>query len=657
MNRTTALIVALAILLGHALAIHKTGSNEIAPPFDTAYVAFRVARNFVHTGVFAWEQGVSGLDSYPSLLWIAVAAIPERLYLPVNQFCQAVGMLSAFASVLVLSSFSPKRLSGVIAPLLFVVCGGVASAALSGTETALLGLGVAYAFLSYERERPKSMALGLVIATLARPQGLVFSLALLAIEIVRRIASGGSAPRRSMWLAFATPLAAAMCVALVRFASTGEMFSPWMAQLVNFGPRVRREGLEYLLDYLIASGNATLFVFPLYYLLRGVLSGLGIRACILTLAWAAVVAQGGGGALPFFEAMTPITAVMLVAVQEAMQLALDSKRRVWPQVTWALFLLGLGLSAAASKFPGDLGPLRLEAGHRAWMEPRTLARFGYEEKNGRMGLSEEILATERLREIGLFLRSNIDPGFSVLSPWPGAIGYLSRLRVVDPLGRTTPSPGETRTRPWEGLPRADVAKALAERPEYIVPTIRFGETPPSAQDIAAEWAKSLDNEPHRPQRSLGIRSQLVDYELIAVPVTNPYARVGVFPHGHFYLMRRRDLQLAPRLNVELDGRQIHVDVTHRSHEQLAELRVEVRDRQGSLWFLRPTGEFVRAPEVSARTHLLLYPTGERHITLIRAHLPDELDAVEVRAQLRNPGAVGDSLFSDISEPVSVIVSR
>ncbi|NUP97902.1 MAG: hypothetical protein HUU28_17230, partial [Planctomycetaceae bacterium] len=179
MNRTTALFVALAILLGHALAIHQNLAGEIAPPFDFAYVAFRVARNLVQAGEFGWETGVFGLDSYPSVLWVGVAAIAERLYLPVNQLAQFVGLGCAFACVLVLARFSPERLAGVIAPLLFVFSGGVASAALSGLETSMLALWILIAFLAYERGARGWMTAGLVLATLTRPQGFVFVLLLL----------------------------------------------------------------------------------------------------------------------------------------------------------------------------------------------------------------------------------------------------------------------------------------------------------------------------------------------------------------------------------------------------------------------------------------------------------------------------------------------
>lgn len=652
MNRATALFVALAILLGHALAVHKTAAGEIAPPYDVAYVAFRIGRNFAQLGELSWTQGVLGIESYPSLLWIAVSALAERLYWPVHRVSQGVGMVSALLCVLTLAQFSPVRLAGVIAPLLFVVSGAVAASALSGLETASLALLVTFAFLAYERGWRTSLGLALGLAAITRPQGLVFAAALTAIELVRRLrerSRPAAAPRPSLWLPLAVPFAAAAATSMMRWQATGHWSSTWLTQLLELRPKVVREGLEYLVDFVATSGSGALFVFPLWYWFRRSLSGVGIRACVLTIVWATAIALGGGGFLPCSEAMAPIVAVLLVAVQEAMQIALDSKRRIWPQVTWFLFITGLGASALASKFPGDIGPLPVEALHRAWMKPRTAARYGYADELGRVGLAEEILATERLREIGLFLRDNIDPSHAVLTPWPGAIGYLTQRRVIDPLGRTAPSPGEARTRPWEGLTRADVLKALAARPEYILPSLRFGDISPTAQDVAQEWVQSLDLLREKQQRPMHLRSYMSDYELITVPVVGAGSRPGVFPRNHFRLMRRVDLGLSPSISLRVDGRRIALDVSHRSYPQLVEVRVRAANASGQTWNLRPNGEWDHAPNLLARSQVMLFHTGEHSIRLLEAELPMALGAVDVSAELRNPGAVGESLFSSCSD--------
>jgi len=651
LNRTTALFVALAILLGHALAIHKTAAGEIAPPYDMAYAAFRIARNFVQSGEFAWSSGTIGIESYPSLLWILLMSLAERFYWSVNQAAQSIGMVSALLCVLTLAQFSPGRLAGVIAPLLFVVSGSIAAAALSGMETATVALLVTFSFLAYERGWRVALAVSLSLTAISRPQGLLFVLVLLAVEAVRRLVAlrrPPKTPRASLWISFAGPVVLAAAMAYIRHQATGHWTSTWISQLFEARPKVVGEGLQYVRDFFVSSGGGLLFVFPLWYLARGSLSGVGIRACVLTVAWIVGEIFAGGGSLPYSEAMTPILAVLLVAVQEAMQLALDSRRRGWPQVSWVLFLLGLSASALASKFPGDLGPIPFEALHRQWMTPHTVARFGYREDLGRLGLAEEILATERLREIGLFLRDNIDANHTVLSPWPGAIGYLSRRQVIDPLGRTSPSPGEARTRVWEGMPRADIAKALSLSPDYVIPSLAFGEAAPSAQDIAQEWTKSLDLLKDKQQRALNLKSRMADYELITVPVVGSGSRAGIFPRNYFRFLRRVSLGLAPRVFIESDGERLRVEVGHAAYPQLVDLRVQARDASGAKWTLRPTGEWVKAPNALARTSIMLFHTGERRIRLIETAPPPGDGSWEVRAVLRNPGASGESLFSSVS---------
>jgi hypothetical protein len=654
MNRNTAIVLGLAILLAHTLALHKDPSGAIAAPYDVAHVAYRIARNGVHSGSLAWESGVFFADSYPSLLWIAVAAAGERLYLSVSSFCQGVGLVSALATAVALSRFSPVRLSGVIAPLFFVVSGGIASAALSGTETATVAWLVTSAFLAYERGYGPLFAAFATLACLSRPHACVFVAALLAIEAVRALLK--REPGRKPLIAwFAAPALALGVLSLARHAATGRWISPWTELLFARDPRVVREGLAYLLDFVRASGAAALIAFPLWYLVRGALGGVGLRALALVLAWSGAVAATGGGSLPFFEAMTPILAVLLVAVQEAMQIALDSKRRRWPQVTWALFLLGIASSVLVSKYPGNLGPFPVERVHREWMQPGTTARFGYQEPLGRLGLGEEVLYTARLREIGIFLRDHVDPDCTVLTPWPGAIGYLSRLQVIDALGRTAPVVAGERPRPWEGVPRADVLAALQRDPSYIVPTLTFGDEAPTAQSIAADWVKALDLHPERAGRARAIREELSSYELITVPAGDSPGARAAFGRGRFYLLRRGELGLAPSLEVEVEGREVVVSARHRADEQIADLRVQVVERSGRVWSMRPNGEATRHEDALARVSLLLFPSGERRIELYRARLPDDLDLVEVRAVLRNPGAVDDSLFSATSEEVTAAV--
>ncbi len=658
MSRTFALLLAFAILVAHMLAIHKDAADAFAPPYEMAHVAYRLARNFVHNGEFAWDPGESNVESYPSLLWVALSTIPERLYLRVTACTQFVSLSCALVTAGMLARFSPERLAGVIAPLLFVASGTVAAGAASGTEMTLAALLLTGSFLAYERGSRGWLATLLGLLCLARPEGFLFACSLLLIELARAARARASGrERRALFAPFLAPAAVALCVCLVRFALTEHLLSPWSKHLTHPDRLPWRAALAYLRDYFVSSGSALLIVFPLWYLARRTLSGLGQRALLLTLAWGAITTLGGSGPqpLPFSQFMLPILAVLFVAVQEAMTHALDSKRTWLPPLTWTLFALGMAVSALASKFPGDLGPLRTEHLQRAWMRPHTPPRFGYSDQLGRTGLDEEIENTERLRGLGVFLRDHLDPAHSVLTPWPGAIGYLSRLRVIDAMSRVTPMPGMLRARGWNALERCDIVAALSQRADYIVPTLGSGTHAPSTEEIVLAWIEQLDHDPESPERRARIVKQMSEYELITVPGASADSR-PLRTGDRYYLLRHRDLQLSPQLSVVHEGRSFVISVQHRSHQQLVDLCVQLEDEAGELWSLRPSGEFERRPNLTARRGLLLYPTGSRSIELVRGELPADVRAVRLLASLRNPGARG-GLGIDAASPELIIGLR
>lgn len=654
MNRTFALLVAAAVLLAHMLAIHVGASDALAPPYEVAHAAFRLARNFVQSGEFAWSPGLPNVESYPSLLWIAISVVPERLHVPVTTFMQVVSSFCALLTTWTLARFSPGRLAGVIAPLLFVASGAAAAAAGSGTEFSLAALLVTASFLAYEQGRRVRLGLFASLACLTRPECVGFVVVLFVIELARpRRGEPGGEPRRGMRRAFLAPFLVVAGVCALRWSISGHVLSPWAKPLTHFDRWPMTESIAYLRDYFASTVPALLIVFPLWYVLRAALSGLGVRALILTISWCAIANLGGGGpqVLPYSMHMLPILAVLLVAVQEAMTQALDSPRRFMEPLVWGAFLAALAFSAVASKFPGDLGPLRVKAWHRAWMTRHAPARFGYEDQLGREGLAEEIDKTERLRGIGIFLREQLDPRFSVLTPWPGAIGYLSGLRVIDALSRATPMPGMLRAEAWSAIEPRDLIAGLEQHADYIVPTLAGSPVAPTIEEIAVSWIEGLDLDPRSQARNVRIRELLADYEVLTVPATrvDPAAQAS---GERYHLARRRELGLSPALALDVGGADFAVAVEHRSHAQLADLYVWV-EAGGQRWFLAPDGIFTRRAELTARRSLLLYPTGTRTIELVRADLPREFAGATLFAVLANPGAprasgaVGEAVRSEI----------
>jgi len=652
MNRTFALFLASAVLLAHMLAIHEDAADAIAPPYEMAHVAFRVGHNLASTGRFAWDPSARFVESYPSPLWVALAAGSELLGLSTASAMQLLSAACALATVWVLARFSPSRLAGVIAPVLFVASGAVASSAASGTELTLAALLITAAFLAYERGRPRSLALLLSLACLARAECAPLAAVLLIIELVRRPRPDAAGPRRSMLRAFLPPAVLVAGVCALRFALTGHALSPWAATFAHPGGLRPLAALAFLRDFLVTSGPGLLAAFPVWYLARSFLSALGTRALILTGAWSLLTSLGGGGpqALPYSQFMVPVLALLLVAVQEAMTLALDSRRAFLPRLTWVLFVLGLIVSVLTSKFPGNLGPLQLEDLHGAWMTASAPRAPGQSTQLGREGLADEIKATARLRRLGAFLRDNLDPELSVLTPWPGAIGEVSGLRVIDALGRTMPAPGAAGPpAPWGALGPWDVLSAIEQRPDYIVPTFARLPDPPTPVQVAQEWSLGLDLAPSSAERRARLLKGLGEYELITVPAV---AVDGLRPPpgDWFHLMRRRALMYMPELSARMVDGELVVSVRHTAHQQLVDLLVQIEDDRGAVWALDPAGELARRPDIRARRALLLFPTGTRAIELGRFDLPDAQRMRAVRATLCNPGA------TDEDDPVCPVVT-
>jgi len=645
MNRSIALFVALAVLVAHSLAIHTDGSATLAPPYDLAYVAFRIGQNVAHEGTLSWVQGLDAFDSYPSLLWIAVCAAAEYVWwVPINLFTQMLGMAAAMSTLVLASRFHPDRIASLIAPFLLAISGCVAAAAVSGTETALLMCCATTAFLAFERRWSTPLALALVLCGLTRPEGWLFAAAMFALRALQAVRQ---ADLRRELTAFIAPGAAFVLVALWRLEHTGHALSAYSQALATLDEGELAGGLAYLADFFVTAASPALVAYAIWYLLRGRLSPTGARALLLFVLWSALIVAQGGGTMPFSISILPALPLGLIAAQEGMITALNSTRRWVRGVAWAGFLGAVSMSALASRGPADMGPIPLGELQAALMEPRFPPRYGYADRLGRAGLEEEIERTRTLRHIGIFMRENLDPAHSVLTPWPGSIAYLSRLSVLDLQGRTDPgAPGE-RQRPWSGRHRVDVLRALERRPDYVVPFLEPPARTPSEQDLASTWIHELDDRQPSESRAAQLAAALGEYELIAVPLSGGARREGKRQRSRepAFLLRRRALGLAPVVELVVDGEELAVLLSHHGHEQLATLLVWEAAGDGAQRFLDPTGRFVQAAAVQARTDLLVVPTGERPIELIRARLPAREGPVTLHAVLRNPGAKGTQRYA------------
>ncbi len=657
MKRSTALLLAMATLLAHILTLQQDARGILGPPEERAHIAFRLGRNLIQDIDGSWNVGGGFVDAYPSPGWILLAAAAELFRLPPTLVAQGMALVCALGVVIVVSRFSPDRLAGVMAPFLCVTSGVLAAAAGGGTELTAFAMVWCASLLALEAGRRHALTLFLCTAVLLRPEGLLLTLALLTLSLAsrsrrRRIDEPLPGQARVPLKAFASPLVLVAAFCALRAALGGGWISPTAAEALQFDPERVRAGLNYLGDFALRAGFPLLVALPLLMFPRG-LSARGRRALVMGLAWCAWVAWNGGDRLPLWTMLAPAIPPLAVAIQEALVVWIDGRSAAPRAAAWVLFFLGLGGSALASRQPGDLGPIRIAEIQRRWQDPShsPLPRL-YASQPGRAGKLDALRRDERLRAIGVFVRDALPQSASILTPWPGAIGYLSRHTTYDLFGRTGALPGEPGPRSHFGPMRTDLLAALAQEPDYLVLTLLDEERPPAGRDLVDDWLTQLDERGDEPGRRQALLDALRAFELITVPVPKTSDTLDSVSDLPLYILRARSLGQQPTLKLRgLGEGRFTVSVQHQGHLQLADLEILAMGSDGRAYTISPPGEFVSGSQVHARTDIQLFPTGDKFVQLFSGQTPPDLDIIRVSAVLRNPGSQDEPIFSGISGKV------
>lgn len=650
MNRGTVVFLALAILLAHAFAIHQTPDGDFGAPYELAHVAYRIGRNFVYEGAARWNPAGPPADSYPSLAWIALSALAARAYVFPTLVAQGLDLFCALATVVVLAQFSPKRTAGLIAPTLLALSGSAAASALAGTEAALAMLLVTGSFLAFERGWPRILAGSLALLVLTRPEGAAVVATLFALEFLARPRTD-HARRPRLTRAFVAPLVVLGLVTLWRHHSQGVWLSSFAAPLLEFDPARWQLGALYLAGFATASGFTLLLLALVLSVCAGRLSAMGGRALLLVLAWCLVVLVSGGDAQPFWSALVGVMPLLFLVIQEALREWMDQEPRL-ERVVWPLLFVSACAALLASKVPGDLGPLKLEAPLTRWQTPSGELAQAYPRPFGRLGLLEEIRAVEHMRTLGLFLNDRVADDAVIGTQWPGAIGYLSRKEVVDLCGRTAPLAGAARTNSWNGNPRTDLVAAVKGELDYLVPVLGTLSDTTAPGDFLRQWLDRQDVVGSQEDRMRELLRALNDFELVCVPVPLRSSHPREPSERPFPLLQRRSRTIAPELALEREGSRVRVAVHHRGHQQVVDLCVQWTAADGTVSFLRPTGQFEAREALDARTSLLLYPTSTRPIEVLVLELPLAATGT-LKAWLHNPGMRPEAPLAAVGVPVTL----
>lgn len=667
MNRITALLLAMATLLAHTLAIHLTETGEFAPPYEAAHGAYHLARVWVREGVLAWNPGApaalnGGLEAYPSPVWIGVAAVAERLYLTVTVFTQVVGIGCALLTVAMSARFDTNRLAGVIPALLLVTSGAFAAAGASGTEIPLVALLCTVVLVSYQLHAPLSLAvaLGLLVAT--RPEGVGIALVVLALSLADRARRRSGRARRSTvppWWSFLPAALVTGALFVARDGQGGSFYGGVFGEIARNAAERSGQGLAYLLDFALTTITPALLAIPVLALGLGKLSGTGARALVLGVAWCALIVLRGGGLTAFTVDLVPALPLFGIAIQQGLVATLDSRVRILERLAWALLLPACLLGALASKFPGNLGPLRVTELHSRWLETSVATpTFGAERLRGRPSLGDEIRRTTRLRDLGCFLRDNVDPELAILTPWPGAIGYLSRMEVHDLFGRATRPVGANLDDRVAPRPRVDLAAQLERGVDFVLTGLI------SHRDVLTGGGgidpRILEYDPSFAAEggARRLQSAFAAYELVCLPVVGERAPARSSPRP-LYALRRKSLGMAPELGISVIDGQLEVDMRAApdrplGHPQLGRLEVSLEAADGTIWYLDPRGRAFENGRVHARAELRLeLPADGRSVRLYRVPLPELPSGppLRVRAGLSNPVIRRSHPLAAIGEPL------
>lgn len=536
MNRITALLFAFAALLTHVLVVHRDLGGTFGAPYESVHVAFRLARNLVTEGSLHWwrdpatAETVGGLWSYPSPLLVLISSVFERLYLPVTRGVQVTGIVSVLATVWLCTRFDLTRILSVVSAVLLVSCGAVAAAGGSGTEWPIVMALATTAFVAVEKNRPFAAAISLALLAVSSAASVVL-VAILFVQSLLRDELFGS-PSRARRLLFFLPAAAAL--ALAEWAGASLLHD--VKRTFTWAPDDAAQGLAQLRDFLVSTVSPLLLIYPLVALFRRELSPVGRRALVIAVAWCAVTVLGGGGPLTFDLGFVPALPFAFIAIQEGLRMALDTYRPALERLAWISILTTSVGSLAVNRFPGESPNAGEQTVVARLLTPRANRWPDSDRTLGRSSLYSEVRDTNKLRRIGGFLRDRLPADATLLTPWPGAIGYLANFRVMDMLGRTDALPGYPPASWSPSPPRAHLASALSEEPEYILPWLNGIDVllDEQARSKLPEYVLGLDPE-DSPAHREELNALLAPYEPV---VTVGRERTTATPIKPLLLLRR-----------------------------------------------------------------------------------------------------------------------
>lgn len=439
---------ALAILVAQLL----TRSRFL---IEDAFIAFRYARNWVEWGVPAWNPGeLPPVEGHSTVLWVLVLRACYAIGLDLPLLSQLLGGLLGCLTTARLHRFLLEdvgiRRTGaalgvfalVLSPPFVIWCSG-------GLETSLqtwlmLTLFAALLVRGSGADLVQGGVAGLAAVGLAltRPEGAVWVLGLVASAVLAtRLRPAEARPGRLRWLVLGTLFTAGLVLLLVWRRSTHGAWLPnTVAAKSGLDAAVLWRGLACTASW------ALLTILPLVVL---VIAPFGLRGprraplagCLVVLAGGvAYNVAVGGDWMPYFRFFAPVTPFLAAAL--ALSLGhLPGRGALAP----GLPLVLLGALPLSGEFDRGIWP-------QAILEKVYFRSFaGGEYRTERQQFKRSAKNLDNFRAIGRALGALFEPEESIVMGAIGAIGWESRMTVLDRNGLVDPR--------IAALPRSDQARS------------------------------------------------------------------------------------------------------------------------------------------------------------------------------------------------------
>ena len=195
--------------------VFVTHSIYLSVVAEDAFISFRYANNLLNGFGLVWNIGDQPIEGYTNFLWIMLCSIGILLKIQLITFSQLLGIVSGIFTLIYVYKIGNKILRFkneiVLLPrIMLAISGPFATWASSGMETNLFTLFIVGSiyyelnfWLNHKTNSLIFLFLFLLLATLTRPEGLIFFLILFVFNLIK-IKEGGTSGtlKRSLVAAF-----------------------------------------------------------------------------------------------------------------------------------------------------------------------------------------------------------------------------------------------------------------------------------------------------------------------------------------------------------------------------------------------------------------------------------------------------------------------